>query len=354
MSSPPVLASASPGMSRKDEHLSLLQEAVINKKYTLFDAARKDGFNTAFLAMSREERKRLVAQMKSGLADDDLTATREAVATAMRERAMPRHRSSVARWVGFLTVWLIALKTSFSASFGAEGLLWGFVDVVLGLLFLGALAWQDGLQSVRLVDGLIVFPAFAMWFRTGELVRFAAALWRSQRDLRAVSEGSVTRLVGLLLVLVTLGHLVSCGWFALAVFQGNTASFGPAEVFSDRSSSRWLTYGRVYFFALKALTGGPDGSPGTGLEILLALAIVVLGFSGVTFVFFFFSFSIANSDGDDGGVDRLGAERIRRGSRGLDRQERRGQSLRKSQQFARFENQRFFFFLSFFPNFFRF
>ncbi len=183
-------------------------------------------------------------------------------------------------WVGFLVSMLIFVKTTLTLTFGVfgEDPLALITDLCLCALYITERLMEE--RDIGVIDVLVVLPGVLalVWKAPGllMLIRCGASLWRFVLGLKAVGDGKWTRIFGLFCVFLLCGHVVSCLWFKLGLLQDHVVAFGPNDVFSNPTP---LSYWRVYIFAMKALTQGPDGDPTTGLEIALSLVIMLLGFS---------------------------------------------------------------------------
>lgn len=271
--------------------------------------------------VSAEKRHQVFLDMKSCVESCNIDGAREVMNKMLGSRKKVKAPSLLLNWIGFLVVMAIFVKTSLTLTFGffpGTDIMSLVVDFCLCALFMTERVLEG--HEIGLPDLLVVVPPLlaVVWKAPAMLLlaRCVASLWRFVLGLKAVGDGKWTRLVGLFCVFLLCGHIVASLWFKLGLLQEHSIAFGPTDVFASPDA---LAYWRVYIFAMKALTQGPDGDPTTALEIALSLLIMLLGFSGKAkrknrFVFFFDFFF---SDGFDSWFDWIDAHGSRRRKRSL-------------------------------------
>lgn len=162
---------------------------------------------------------------------------------------------------------------------GASALVNGAVQTFIFAAFVGVHAfwrlWKNEPRIHTALDMIAAIPWSYAFGPTADLIRLVC--FHRARSMKLLSRTAIIRLASLFLTLVLCGHLVGCAWFALGASEGFKSEWGPPAEFLEISLG--MRYGRSFFFALKSLTQGPDGVPGTPLELLLSLVIMFLGFS---------------------------------------------------------------------------
>ena len=173
---------------------------------------------------------------------------------------------------------IVFVLAPINVSFGLLGNAQEIIYLMLFMTYIGVYAFMiDEHDKPRttsfLLDSTALLPFLNIVVLGKEVFRMIIFA-RYLKQLKDVSQGAVSRLGNLFLILILCAHVTACCWFGLGVFNEFKTAWGPQEHTYD-----WLTYGKAFHFALKSLTSGPEGTPETVLELFLSLAIMFLGFS---------------------------------------------------------------------------
>jgi voltage-gated potassium channel len=232
-------------------------------------------FSSSFSpSLNFESRKEFVSKVNEGL-KTGVGGARGVMEELMSQHVVKPHLLTVRqRWVMMLVSFVVFFKVSLSLGFGPFESEHVF-DVSFLVLHLAAVVYFGEWDIWQLLI-LIPLGSFRFQMLNLEVIRLVSLVPFLQ-GLRFVVSGSISRLFGLFILLVVCTHGVACMWFALGAFENFESGWAPPPEF--RSGTVFLTYWKSFNWSLKSLTQGPDGSPETGLEIMLSLAIMFLGFS---------------------------------------------------------------------------
>jgi len=253
----------------------IITQHVVNKKYSLFNVEEKDQFDEAYLALSADQRSEIVKEIREALQQDSLRA-RDIMHTLVHNSPHVHKRrnreSTLRKWIFFLISLVILLKSGLSLGFGP--LEWeGVFDALFTTLCVSSMFFYR--DPADIYFWIAIFPTSLLhrsleWIRLISIVPFL-------KGLGSISSGSLSRMMGLFLVMVLCTHSVACARYALGVRQDFSTEWGPPAHYKNQS--KMLTYWQIFNWALKSLTQGPDGSPETFPEVFLSLFVMILGFS---------------------------------------------------------------------------